>query len=492
MCAGVRRHQWTTQPMTLRTYFYPSAPGSSQLTWSTPGATLRVRRATTPTSGDGDELKDPARHAAPGAVDPGQPVRRDVPSGSNACPPPGQPCPSTCTKGCSPRRPSPSASTATTPPTSTSTAPTSRRRRRRTTCCWSCGRSRRRPARRRPAYPRPRRLAYGQYQYDVDPCRRPRPRAPTGTTRTSTARCRCRSPTAWPGALIIEGPFDDWLRGCYPGGKLVEKLSSSSRSSGHQPLHDRRRSRRRPWSTARSARRSRCSRARCSAGASSTPRCRCPASDRLRSLPRRRAGPQIAMDGVRFAPENYGSPAALALEPVQFDISPGNRADFLVAGPGARGAVPSPPASPVVRRQEGQGRPARRGAPEARSRRPTACERRSARAPSPPLVTLVVAAKGQGRGHRPGRQGRPRHRFRGRRGQEPVRNKARQTLLFEMTGGPAIRPQSSHQRQAVQPQLRQRHHPAEHDRSGSSRTARRPGPPVPHPHQPVPARRAGP
>jgi hypothetical protein len=29
--------KWTTQPMMLRTYFYPSAPGSSQLTGSTPG-----------------------------------------------------------------------------------------------------------------------------------------------------------------------------------------------------------------------------------------------------------------------------------------------------------------------------------------------------------------------------------------------------------------------------------------------------------------------
>lgn len=57
MCAGVDGTKWTTQPMTLRTLLLSFRRPQQQLTWSTPGATLRVRRATTPTSGDGDALK---------------------------------------------------------------------------------------------------------------------------------------------------------------------------------------------------------------------------------------------------------------------------------------------------------------------------------------------------------------------------------------------------------------------------------------------------
>jgi hypothetical protein len=92
--------KWTTQPMTLRTYFYPSAPGSSQLTWSTPGAMLRVRRATTPTSGDGDALKILLVNQLPAPSIPDSQCDAACPSGSNCCPAPGQPCPSTCNKGC--------------------------------------------------------------------------------------------------------------------------------------------------------------------------------------------------------------------------------------------------------------------------------------------------------------------------------------------------------------------------------------------------------
>lgn len=92
--------KWTAQPMALRTYFYPSAPGSSQLTWSTPGATLRVRRATTPTSSDGDALKILLVNQLPVPSIPDSQCDAACPSGSNCCPPPGQPCPSTCTKGC--------------------------------------------------------------------------------------------------------------------------------------------------------------------------------------------------------------------------------------------------------------------------------------------------------------------------------------------------------------------------------------------------------
>jgi hypothetical protein len=186
--------KWTTQPMTLRTYFYPSAPGSSRLTWSTPGATLRVRRATTPTSGDGDALKILLVNQLPVPSIPDSQCDAACPSGSNCCPPPGQPCPSTCAKGC-PQETFPECS-ATTPPISISTAPTSRRRRPRTMCCWSW---------RRPACPPVRRTipALGASRPAAStstpstPSRRIRPKGPTGITPTSTARCRSSFSTAW-------------------------------------------------------------------------------------------------------------------------------------------------------------------------------------------------------------------------------------------------------------------------------------------------------
>jgi len=46
---------------------------------------------------------------------------------------------------------------------------------------------------------------------------------------------------------------------------------------------------------------------------------------------------QIAMDGVQFAPENYKSQPFLGNPPASFNLSPGNRADFLVQAPSAVG-----------------------------------------------------------------------------------------------------------------------------------------------------------
>ncbi|HEX9668914.1 MAG TPA: multicopper oxidase domain-containing protein, partial [Thermoanaerobaculia bacterium] len=94
---------------------------------------------------------------------------------------------------------------------------------------------------------------------------------------------------------------------------------------------------------------------------------------------------QIAMDGVRFAPENYGrQPLFDPASPAGFTISPGNRADFLVQAPAQAGSYP------VTHRNAG--RPAERTQRKLEARD----ESLAPGPPLAPLVTLVVAAASEG------------------------------------------------------------------------------------------------
>ncbi len=65
-------------------------------------------------------------------------------------------------------------------------------------------------------------VVYGQFQYDIDP---PPPTQAEGTHWYHPHKhgsVSLQVANGMPGALLIEGAFDDWLRGFY-GGKLVEK-----------------------------------------------------------------------------------------------------------------------------------------------------------------------------------------------------------------------------------------------------------------------------
>ncbi|MGH8584840.1 MAG: multicopper oxidase domain-containing protein [Gammaproteobacteria bacterium] len=214
---------WTTQPMTLRTYFYPSAPGSSQLTWSTPGATLRVRRATTPTSGDGDALKILLVNQLPAPLIPDSQCDAACPSGSNCCPPPGQPCPSTCTKGC-PQETFPACfhgnnttnlhfhGTHVSPQAPQDyvlleLAPAG-------TPASHAGHTRTRGV-----------SGSGRYQYAINPFPSNQAEGTHWYHPHKHGSVSLQLLNGMGGALLIEGPFDDWLNGFYkPQGGLSEKV----------------------------------------------------------------------------------------------------------------------------------------------------------------------------------------------------------------------------------------------------------------------------
>jgi FtsP/CotA-like multicopper oxidase with cupredoxin domain len=178
-------------------------------------------------------------------------------------------------------------------------------------------------------------VVYGQYQYDVDP---PPPTQAEGTHWYHPHKhgsVSLQVANGMPGALIIEGKFDDWLRGYY-GGKLAEKILVLQQVQTDTNLYNN------PFAPAYTVNGQVSPTVTMSPGevqrwrfVNATMQVAAQVSVNFPDNVKVR---QIAMDGVRFSPENYATqPLFDPFDPTQFNISPGNRADFLVQAPTAPG-----------------------------------------------------------------------------------------------------------------------------------------------------------
>ena len=177
-------------------------------------------------------------------------------------------------------------------------------------------------------------VRYGSFQYDVDP---PPPTQAEGTHWYHPHKhgsVSLQVANGLPGALLIEGPFDDWLRGYYKskGAPLTEKLLVVQQVQQNTNLYTNPNA---PVFTVNGqvgpkitmqpgeVQRWRFVNATMNIGAQFT----------LNFPPQVRMK-QIAQDGVRFAPGSYAAqPLFSVLDPQAFVFSPGNRADFLVQAP---------------------------------------------------------------------------------------------------------------------------------------------------------------
>lgn len=327
--------QWTMQPMTLRTYGFPAKAGSSELTFATPGPTFRVRRAagTTP----GDALRILLFNQMPVSDKPSDQCNPDCAAGnSQCCPPPGQPCPSTCTKGCpvdtfpacfhgdnntnlhfhgthvSPQAPQDyillDLAPVGTPPDHTGHT-------------HSRGTS-----------------VVGQYQYAINPFPSNQAEGTHWYHPHKHGSVSLQLLNGMGGALLIAGPFDDWLNDFYkPQGGLDEKLmvvqqlddelNFFNRDPNYavplpvingqaNPVVTMRPGEIQRWRLVNETMQASAQLTIGFEGSTSPPTLK-----------------QIAQDGVQFAPENYGSQPLLAQGTSNFALSPGNRADFLVQAP---------------------------------------------------------------------------------------------------------------------------------------------------------------
>jgi FtsP/CotA-like multicopper oxidase with cupredoxin domain len=175
-------------------------------------------------------------------------------------------------------------------------------------------------------------VAYGEYQYNVDP---PPPTQAEGTHWYHPHKhgsVSLQVANGMPGALIIEGAFDDWLRNYYHGHMadkllVIQQVQQSTNlfnpnAPAPTPLINGQVS---PKVTMKPGEVQRWRFVNATMQVASQISINFPAGVTVK---------QIAMDGVRFAPENYDrQPLFDPAQPRLFKISPGNRADFLVQAP---------------------------------------------------------------------------------------------------------------------------------------------------------------
>ncbi len=329
---------WTQVPMTLRTYGFPTTPGSSQLTFATPGPTFRVRRATTSTSGDGDALRILLVNQLP--VLPGPNDQCDPACSSSnpqCCPAPGQPCPSTCANGCpqetfpecfhganntnlhfhgthvSPQAPQDYVLLDLAPVGTPANSG---------------------------AHAHSRGLAAtGQFQYAINPFPWNQAEGTHWYHPHKHGSVAVQLLNGMGGALLIKGPFDDWLNGFFkPAGGLGDKvlviqqldreLNYFDKTTGYNPPTPLINGQANPVVTMQPGEIQRWrlinetmqSSAQLTIGFES-------ASAKTPTLK------QIAQDGVQFAPANYGSQPLLTQGTQNLILSPGNRIDLLVQAP---------------------------------------------------------------------------------------------------------------------------------------------------------------
>ena len=184
---------------------------------------------------------------------------------------------------------------------------------------------------------------YGEVQYKLDPFLWSQPEGTHWYHPHKHGSVSLQVTNGMAGPLLVEGPFDDWLNGYY-GGRLEEKVLVFQQVEADTNLY---------------------AQGASQFGALPAPLINGQVSPKvtmrpgevqrwrfinatLNSLsqisvqfPPNAVVKQIAMDGVRFAPENYRSQPLLgAAGAGQFQIAPGNRADFLVQAPAEQGEHP--------------------------------------------------------------------------------------------------------------------------------------------------------
>lgn len=324
-------------PMKLRTYGYPAKPGSSQLTFATPGPTFSVRRATTPTSNDGDALKILLVNqlpVVPATANPCNPACSS--SNPQCCPAPGQPCPSSCANGC-PQETFPACfhgdnntnlhfhGTHVSPQAPQDyvlldLAPEGT------------------PAGGAHAHAHSRgQSATGSYQYALNPFPWNQAEGTHWYHPHKHGSVALQLLNGMGGALLIKGPFDDWLSGFFKAsGGLDEKLlvvqqlddelnffEKDPNYATPTPLIN---GQANPVITMRPGeiQRWRLVNETMQASAQLT------IGFESKSPPTLK---QIAQDGVQFAPENYGSQPMISQGVQNLVLSPGNRVDLLVQAP---------------------------------------------------------------------------------------------------------------------------------------------------------------
>ncbi|HYM60993.1 MAG TPA: multicopper oxidase domain-containing protein [Thermoanaerobaculia bacterium] len=179
-------------------------------------------------------------------------------------------------------------------------------------------------------------IASGQYQYSVNPLRYTQSEGTHWYHSHKHGSTAIQVAGGMAGALLIEGAFDDWLKAFYKKqGGLKEKVMVvqvihdlnfvSTNPLGPQPLVNGQPSpkvKMRPGEIQRW----RLVGATMEGAAQLRIDFNGPKNDPL-------VAKQIAMDGIQFAPENYGRQPLLDQGLQQFFLSPGNRADFLVQAP---------------------------------------------------------------------------------------------------------------------------------------------------------------
>ncbi|HYO16900.1 MAG TPA: multicopper oxidase domain-containing protein [Thermoanaerobaculia bacterium] len=182
-------------------------------------------------------------------------------------------------------------------------------------------------------------VAYGQYQYKVDPLIYDQAEGTHWYHPHKHGSVSLQVANGMPGALVIEGPFDDQLNGYYArkGQKLEEKLMVlqqiqqdtnlfQDKAAAPPTLVNGQVS---PKITMRPGEVQRWRFVNATMQV---------AAQLSIYFPQGSTAKQIAMDGVQFAPENYQrQPLFDPSNPSKFTISPGNRADFLVQAPSQPG-----------------------------------------------------------------------------------------------------------------------------------------------------------
>ena len=183
-------------------------------------------------------------------------------------------------------------------------------------------------------------VAVGEFQYNVDPLRWTQPEGTHWYHPHKHGSVALQVANGMAGGLLIEGPFDDWLRGWYQtrGFALKEKLMVVQQISDHvnllggtgipTPLVNGQANpkvRMRPGEIQRW----RFVGATMQGSAQIELDFNGPANTAVTAR-------QIAMDGIRFAPANYQRQPLLPIS-LEFRLSPGNRGDFLVQAPSAPG-----------------------------------------------------------------------------------------------------------------------------------------------------------
>jgi FtsP/CotA-like multicopper oxidase with cupredoxin domain len=332
---------WSNVPMNLRTYVYPDSSGD-QLRWGFPGPTLHLRKPGTPFA-TGDSLAILLVNNLPAEASTTTPCDSACPA-TTVCPtdPALLPDPTTC------------------PGNSFC-------------CCWvnrtqsapNCFHGDNttnlhfhglhvspqapqdyvllelhpnQPADTSPPAHEHGTVAYGQYQYRLDPLLYTQSEGTFWYHPHKHGSVSLQVSNGMPGALLVEGPFDDWLKAYYQG-NLKEKLLIVQQIQEKTALYGQGAAptllvngQARPVVTMAPGEVQRWRFVNATLQAAAQVSIYFPSGAVVR---------QIAMDGIQFAPENYSrQPLFSPSDPTAFNLSPGNRADFLVQAPTITGTYP--------------------------------------------------------------------------------------------------------------------------------------------------------